>query len=111
VIRGNIRLAEAPSFGQPITVYDPKSNGAEDYRALAAEVMGRGRGRGLSMAKRSTIGSNPLDAVVPMGRSEPAAEASPEPVAPRERVSIGTGTGPPIGIQKGPRSLRFVRSH
>jgi len=43
------------------------------------------------MAKRSTIGSNPLDAVVPMGRLEPAAEATsePTPVAPpRERVTI-----------------------
>jgi hypothetical protein len=40
------------------------------------------------MAKRSTIGSNPLDAVVPMGRPGPAAEAAPEPVAPRERVTV-----------------------
>jgi chromosome partitioning protein len=39
VIRENIRLREAPSFGQPITVYDPKSHGAEDYRALAHEVI------------------------------------------------------------------------
>jgi len=39
VIRENVRLAEAPSFGQPITVYDPASTGAEDYRALAAELM------------------------------------------------------------------------
>ena len=35
-IRRNIRLAEAPSFGQSIFDYAPKSNGAEDYRALAA---------------------------------------------------------------------------
>ena len=34
----NVRLSEAPSFGQPITVYDPKSTGAESYRKLAAEV-------------------------------------------------------------------------
>ena len=34
----NVRLSEAPSFGQPITVYDPKSSGAESYRKLAAEV-------------------------------------------------------------------------
>lgn len=39
VIRENIRLAEAPSYAQPITVYDTKSYGAEDYRALAAEVV------------------------------------------------------------------------
>jgi chromosome partitioning protein len=41
VVRENIRLAEAPSFGQPITTYDAKSAGAEDYRALATEVLER----------------------------------------------------------------------
>lgn len=35
------RFAEAPSFGLPIGTYDPKGTGAEDYRALAAEVLGR----------------------------------------------------------------------
>lgn len=38
-IRANVRLAEAPSFHQPITLYEPRSAGAEDYRSLAAEVM------------------------------------------------------------------------
>lgn len=37
-IRRNIRLAEAPSFGQSIFDYAPSSHGAEDYAALAAEV-------------------------------------------------------------------------
>jgi len=37
-IRRNIRLAEAPSFGQSIFDYAPASHGAEDYAALAAEV-------------------------------------------------------------------------
>jgi chromosome partitioning protein len=37
-IRRNIRLAEAPSFGQSIFQYAPGSNGAEDYQALAEEV-------------------------------------------------------------------------
>lgn len=37
-IRRNIKLAECPSFGQSILEYAPSSNGAEDYRALAAEV-------------------------------------------------------------------------
>lgn len=35
----NIRLAEAPSYGMPITVYDPKSSGGEAYRHLAEELM------------------------------------------------------------------------
>jgi len=39
VIRENIRLAECPSFGQPITQYDSRSAGAADYRALAQEVI------------------------------------------------------------------------
>lgn len=39
-IRRNIRLAEAPSFGQSIFDYAPQSHGAEDYRQLAAEVLG-----------------------------------------------------------------------
>ena len=38
-IRRNIRLAEAPSFGQSIFEYAPDSNGAADYRALANEVL------------------------------------------------------------------------
>lgn len=37
-IRRNIKLAEAPSFGQSIFQYAPHSNGAEDYRAFAEEV-------------------------------------------------------------------------
>lgn len=35
----NIRLAEAPSYGQPICTYDPKSAGAEKYSDLAKEVI------------------------------------------------------------------------
>lgn len=37
----SIRLAEAPGFGQPITVFDPSSRGAMAYRRLASEVLER----------------------------------------------------------------------
>ena len=39
VIRRNIRLAEAPSFGRPVISYAPDSIGAENYSELAIEVM------------------------------------------------------------------------
>lgn len=42
IINRNVRLSEAPSFGQPILDYDPTSPGGLAYRALAEEVMARG---------------------------------------------------------------------
>jgi chromosome partitioning protein len=39
-IRRNIKLAECPSFGQSIFTYAPNCHGAEDYAALAREVLG-----------------------------------------------------------------------
>lgn len=41
IIPRNVRLAEAPSHGLPINLYDSKSTGAESYRALAKEVIDR----------------------------------------------------------------------
>ena len=42
IIPRNIRLAEAPSHGLPINLYDPKSAGAESYMLLAEEVINKG---------------------------------------------------------------------
>src|SRR5205823_4169533 len=39
VIRENVRIAEAPSFASSVIAYAPDSNGAEDYLALAEEVV------------------------------------------------------------------------
>ncbi len=41
IIPRNIRLAEAPSHGMPINIYDAKSVGAEQYRLLAEEVINK----------------------------------------------------------------------
>lgn len=43
IIPRNVRLAEAPSHGLPINLYDSRSAGAESYRLLAEEVMNRGK--------------------------------------------------------------------
>jgi chromosome partitioning protein len=39
----SVRLAEAPSFGQPAILYDIRSKGAEAYLRLARELMSRGQ--------------------------------------------------------------------
>ena len=49
IIPRNVRLAEAPSYGMPINLYDPKSKGTESYLLLAEEVINKGEeeiGRG-----------------------------------------------------------------
>jgi chromosome partitioning protein len=43
VVPRSVRLSEAPSFGQPIAVYDPRSKGSEAYREVAREMAGGGR--------------------------------------------------------------------
>ena len=44
VIPRNVRLAEAPSYGKPVTAYDSLSRGAEAYQELAREVMEKNKG-------------------------------------------------------------------
>src|SRR3989338_4678314 len=46
VIRENVRLAEAPLHLKPITLYDGASNGAHDYRKLAAELIKQEKPKG-----------------------------------------------------------------
>jgi chromosome partitioning protein len=45
VIPRNVRVSEAPSHGLPVTLYDPRSPGAEAYARLAAELLRRQRAR------------------------------------------------------------------
>lgn len=42
IIEVDTRLRESPAFGQPITFYAPKTRGAQQYRALAKELMNHG---------------------------------------------------------------------
>jgi chromosome partitioning protein len=61
VIPRNVRLAEAPSFGQPILAYDPRSRGAEAYIQLAKEVLAhdkRARSESAQSARQGALRSS-----------------------------------------------------
>ena len=53
VVRESVRIREAWGYGQPITVYDPAGAGAEDYRAVAAELVKRHESQKPATDKRS----------------------------------------------------------
>ncbi|MFP4623799.1 MAG: ParA family protein [Gemmatimonadota bacterium] len=57
VIPRNVRLAEAPSFGKPIVLYDILSAGAQAYLALAREIIKRDERRGAGSSKTAVAGS------------------------------------------------------
>ncbi len=84
VIPRTVRLSEAPSFGQPITVFDPTSRGARAYQRLADEVIER-----LELpsdappepADGRTALDRLLGGTAPAEPSPPVAEPEPAPVA------------------------------
>ena len=57
VIPRNIRLAEAPSFGKPIAIYDVLSSGARGYLSLAREIIRRDEGTGSADESGDDIGT------------------------------------------------------
>lgn len=56
VIPRNVRLAEAPSYGKPIILYDIRSRGAESYLQLAKEIITHDEKSSRSRLERSTVG-------------------------------------------------------
>jgi len=82
VIPRNIRLAEAPSFGKPIVVYDVASVGAQSYMSVAKELMTR-NGHGGRDAPRET-------APEPLPQETSQNESTPRPDIPSELANQGT---------------------
>ncbi len=77
IIPRTVRLSEAPGFGQPITVYDPRSRGAECYRDLAHEVASRPAAEGAL----SVFDETPHIVVEPVAPAvEPIARSAPRPL-------------------------------
>jgi chromosome partitioning protein len=82
-IRRNIKLAESPSFGQAIFDYAPKSHGAEDYAALAGELLGETIPEVL--ATRVAVAENGAISIIPpTPRPNDAAELVTSDTAERE---------------------------
>jgi chromosome partitioning protein len=94
-IRRNIKLAECPSFGQPVTAYDSASNGAADYRALAKEVM--------------AIGAEPAPAeptpVVATEKKPPATLPAPAAAAPKVTVTTAVEKKPAAPAPDRPKTV------
>jgi chromosome partitioning protein len=92
IIPRTVRLAEAPGFGRPITLYDPGSRGAVAYRHLAQELLGQGStdgraGGGLpadggAAAGEAVVVATDADAVA----AEPASTQHAEPRKPRKKA-------------------------
>jgi chromosome partitioning protein len=57
VIPRNVRLAEAPSHGKPVALYDPRSKGTEAYFELAGEFMARNKIESPRMKEREATAS------------------------------------------------------
>jgi len=75
VIPRSVRLAEAPSFGQPVALYDPKSKGAIAYQRLANEILGK---------------PDPVPEPAPAATEPPAAAVvTPEMQAPEQPEAVG----------------------
>ncbi|MGI8426806.1 MAG: AAA family ATPase [Actinomycetota bacterium] len=91
VIPRNVRLSEAPSFGQPVALYDPKSQGSLAYEALAREVQGMQAGEDGTLFHAPQVedagpapqvgGPDPAEHPGPAGQDEPGLPdaAGPEP--------------------------------
>src|SRR4051794_39965499 len=100
-IRRNIKLAESPSFGQHIIQYDPGSNGANDYRALARELLGLPEPEPVKAATVSTsaTGAGPAGAPAESKPAKPAARPR-KPRAPKTAQPVEMTVNPAIDPSK-----------
>jgi len=81
VIPRVVRLSEAPSYGQPITVFDPENRGAQAYRDLANEVQGNELDLG-------DDGPAPAPAPVEMAADQPTSTTEQQPLTPIEEPEL-----------------------
>ncbi len=90
MIRPNVKLAEAPSFGMSVLSYAPESNGAADYRQLAREFLSLPREIGEALESEVTAAEDAVQLTEP-----PAGPPTPEP-EPEATLRRRTGEYPDI---------------
>jgi chromosome partitioning protein len=72
VVPRNVRLAEAPSFGKPIVLYDVQSIGAQAYMAIADELIARERSSAVGASTAAARDAGSRDAATPVGQEASA---------------------------------------
>jgi chromosome partitioning protein len=96
-VRTNVKLAEAPSYGKTIFEYAPDSNGAQDYRWVAREVMSReARDPDLAHlpAYSDTLSARPSSIEAPRNATKPAPAAA--SIAPARSVAAPDDASKPV---------------
>jgi chromosome partitioning protein len=105
-IRRNIKLAECPSFGQTILKYDPTSNGAGDYRALAREILGLPPVAAAPVVAKAQATAASVPAVAPPPVVEAQAPVAPKPVAKVAPKPVATKAVAPRPVAAKPPALK-----
>ena len=102
IIPRNVRLAEAPSHGLPINLYDPKSVGAESYQMLAEEVIAKRRKRGMTTKKKTGLGRG-LNTLIP---SAPVKDTESEKILKKEEQIKSEIMVPILKVEPNPNQPR-----
>jgi chromosome partitioning protein len=97
----NVRLAEAPSFGKPILLYDAQSVGAKSYLAVAEELLRRIEGPGVTIEPSAAV-PNPAalesaeEPAIDLAAADPATGelAQPDSVADAEAPAVAASPNP-----------------
>jgi chromosome partitioning protein len=87
IIPRTVRLSEAPGFGQPITIYDPRSRGAQCYRDLAGEVAAKLPDE----APLPIIDDLPTVVIPPPDQEAAGAARAPRPLVEPTAEDVGVG--------------------
>ena len=107
-VRRNIKLAESPGHGEHIIKYDPTSNGAADYRALAREILGISAEEGKALAEQTN--PTPVAAVAAAG-AKPKRSRKPKVTKPVEEKQAAPAPAVELTVNReiDPRTLAAAR--